>query len=38
VLGLVFADWDMGGVVEEDISGLEDGIREKTKFQGVFVV
>jgi hypothetical protein len=32
VLGLVFADGDMGRVVEEDVGGLEDGVGKETEF------
>lgn len=32
VLGLVFANGYMGGVVKEDVSGLQDWIGEKTEF------
>jgi hypothetical protein len=32
VLGLVFAHGDVGGVVEEDVGGLEDRVGEETEF------
>jgi hypothetical protein len=38
MLSLVFTDWDVSGVVEEDVGSLEDGVREETEFEGVFVV
>jgi hypothetical protein len=38
VLGLVFANGDVGGAVKEDVGGLEDGVGEEAKFEGVFVV
>jgi hypothetical protein len=38
MLGLVFADGDVRGVVEEYVGGLEDGVGEETEFEGVFVV
>jgi hypothetical protein len=37
MLRLVFADRDVGCVVEEDIGGLKDGVREETELEGVFV-
>lgn len=33
VLGLVFADGDVRGLVEEDIGRLEDGVGEETEFE-----
>jgi hypothetical protein len=38
MLSLVFADWDVSGVVEQDVGSLEDRVREETEFEGVFVV
>jgi hypothetical protein len=38
MLSLVFTDWDVSGVVEQDVGSLEDGVREETEFEGVFVV
>jgi hypothetical protein len=32
MLGLVFADGDVRGVVEEYVGGLEDGVGEETEF------
>lgn len=37
MLGLVVADGDVGGLVEEDVGGLEDGVGEEAEFLGVFV-
>ena len=37
VLGLVFADGDVRCAVEEDVSGLEDGVGEEAEFEGGFV-
>jgi hypothetical protein len=34
---LVLADWDVGGVVEEDVGSLQNGIGEETEFESVFV-
>jgi hypothetical protein len=38
MLCLVFAYGDVGCVVEENIGGLKDGVREETKLEGVFVI
>jgi len=35
VLALVFADRDVGGAVDEDVGGLEDGVREEAVFEAV---
>ena len=37
VLGLVFADWDVRGVIEEDVGSLQNGIGEQAKLECVFV-
>lgn len=37
VLSLVFTDGDMGGAVEKDVGGLEDGVGEEAEFERVFV-
>ena len=38
VLGLVFANGHMGRVVEKDVGGLEDRVREEAEFEGILVV
>lgn len=33
MLGLIFADGDVGGAIEEDVCGLKHRIGEKTQFE-----
>jgi hypothetical protein len=37
MLGLIFAYWDVRGVVEQDVGRLKNGVGEETKFQSVFI-
>jgi hypothetical protein len=34
---LILADGDVGGVVEENVGGLQDGVGEEAEFEGIFV-
>lgn len=38
VLGLVFADGHVRGVVEEDVGCLQDGVGEKTELESILVL
>lgn len=38
MLCLVFANGNVGGVVEQDVGGLEDRVREEAEFESVFVI
>jgi hypothetical protein len=37
MLGLVFTDWDMRGIVQENVGGLQNGIGEEAQFESVLV-
>jgi hypothetical protein len=38
VLGLVLAHRNVRRVVEQDVGGLQDRVREEAEFEGIFVV